>query len=106
VICTAIALIYSGRRDPQWQVTPDVTRALRTLWLQMSDASGAIVDIPGLGYRGCTLNCGSDAQWHAFGGVVVMGNAHKHDKDRAFERYLLESAPAGLIPESILKSLP
>jgi hypothetical protein len=82
-----------------------VTHVLRTLWQQMSDASSAIVDIPGLGYRGCRLDCGSKAQWHAFGGVVAMGNARKQDKDRAFERCLLNSAPAGLIPESILKSL-
>jgi len=105
VICTATALIFSGRPDPQWQVTEDVTHALRMLWKQMSDAPCEIVPIPGLGYRGCTLVCGSKNRWHAFGGVVAMGNVLKQDKGRAFECQLLESAPVGLIPKSILKSL-
>jgi hypothetical protein len=101
----ATALIFSGRRDPQWRLSEQTAAALTELWRQMEQAPAAAAEPPGLGYRGCTVDRDPQFRWHAYGGVVSGGDERKHDPQRRFERFILESAPAGAIPPEVLKEI-
>lgn len=105
MIYTASVLVFSGRRDPQWEIAIETANALMALWHQMEDAPAAMTEIPQLGYRGCTLHRGDQQHWHAYGGIVTSGNQRKQDSERRFERAILESAAVGLIPRSLLHQL-
>ena len=104
LIWTASVLVFSGRRDPQWEIPTETANALIGLWHQMKSAD-AIIDGPQLGYRGCTLSSGGQRHWHAYGGIVTSDNERKQDTERRFERSILESAPIGSIPSSLLGEL-
>ncbi len=75
------------------------------VWRHLENSDSAPPSAPPLGYRGCTLDCGTQGQWFAYGGVVAYGGAYKRDVERKFERLLLESAPSGLIPTGILRTI-
>jgi hypothetical protein len=103
---SATASIYSGRPDPEWTVPADVAGRLASAWDRLSDVpERRQAEPPGLGYRGCTLTAPDGRRWHAYGGVVVLraGALHqaREDVDRAFEKALLATAPAGAIPASL-----
>jgi len=76
-----------------------------TLWQQLEPSELAPPPAPALGYRGVALACGARGRWFAYGCVVASGDAYKRDSGRAFERLLLESAPAGVIPPALLREL-
>src|SRR5260221_6778602 len=103
--CTATALIFSGRRDPQWRVAEDTARRLKELWEQLERFDGAPRPAPSLGYRGSVLDCGSEGRWFAYGELVEAGRSYKQDPGRTFERALLGSAPKGLIPHEVLRQI-
>lgn len=65
---------------------------------------------PPLGYRGCALRSTDGRALVAFDGVLTMTqpgarSESRRDSDRAIERLLLQSAPAGAIPPGALPSL-
>jgi hypothetical protein len=97
--------IFSGRDDPQWRVPTGTVRRLKELWRQLERSEGAPPLAPPLGYRGSTLDCGTQGRWFAYGGVVASDDAFRRDPERKFERLLLGSAPDGLIPAEILRGL-
>src|SRR5258708_5855617 len=103
--CTATALIFSGRRDPQWRVPVETARRLKQLWQQLERFDRAPPPAPALGYRGSILDCGNDGRWVAYGDVVETARSYRHDPERRFERALLGSAPKGLIPPEILRKV-
>jgi hypothetical protein len=76
---------------------------LKQLWRQLDAADGPAGRAPSLGYRGVTLECGAGDSWFAYGGTVSRGSEHRRDPERRFERELLQSAPAGLIPDAVLR---
>jgi hypothetical protein len=80
-------------------------KALLALWDELTETPGARMDAPPLGYRGCALRCEGHGVWHAFGGIVSFGDASRRDRERRFERLILESAPVGVIPEQIFEEL-
>jgi hypothetical protein len=67
--------------------------------------AGPLPEPKPLGYRGCFLRCGSSGEWLAWGGVVTMKSAGREesrsDTEGLFERLLLDSAPAGLLPDGM-----
>jgi hypothetical protein len=82
----------------------DVT-ALKDLWATMPHFAGVRPRPPQLGYRGCRV-AHSGGEFFAFGGVVTLtaerATEARADVGEVFERRVLASAPAGLIPmESI-----
>jgi hypothetical protein len=103
--CTATALIFSGRRDPQWRVPVEAARGLKQLWEQLERFAGTPPQAPALGYRGSVLDCGDDGRWVAYGDVVETARSYRHDPERRFERALLGSAPKDLIPPDILRKV-
>ncbi len=101
-----VALVFSGRPDPEWDIPAGRVAELLAL-LAGAPPAKKEVSAPGLGYRGCTLVVG-DRSWSAFGGVVVVARSGKTeqtlmDRDRAFERALAGSAPAGSLPAGVLE---
>jgi hypothetical protein len=101
--CRATASIFSGRRDPEWSVPEGTAHRLELLWRRLDAADESPGRAPALGYRGVTLVCGVDDSWFAYGGTVSRGGEHRRDPERQFERELLQSAPAGLIPDAVLR---
>jgi hypothetical protein len=77
-------------------------RGLETLWQQLEDSRVEPPTPPPLGYRGCTLVCGSRGRWFAYGGLVSRDDVARLDPRRQFERILLKCAPKGLIPPVVL----
>ena len=94
--------LFSGRRDPVWSVTPSFARKLVHLWTALPATGEAMPDAPPLGYRGCFLRSPDGAEWRAYRGVVESrsdaGREVRLDRERAFERQLVGSAPPGLLP--------
>jgi hypothetical protein len=86
-------------------MTARTVQRLERLWRQLDAAEGPPARAPALGYRGVTLECSADDTWFAYGGTVSRGREHRRDPKRQFERELLESAPAGLIPDAVLRQL-
>jgi hypothetical protein len=100
---TAGALIYSGRRDPTWEVSQKVANKLVELWDGMPPASEMMPSTSRLGYRGVFLRGPGGREWMAFGGAAsVKGPAGievRTDTAKKFEKTLLASAPRGLLPD-------
>ena len=101
--CWATAAIFSGRRDPQWKMPARAVQRLEQLWRQLDAEESAPARAPALGYRGVTVECSAGDTWFAYGGTVSRGDEHRRDPERRFERELLRSAPAGLIPPAVLR---
>ena len=98
----ARALLYSGRPDPEWTPRADVAVSLERLWRQLAPAPEAARSPPPLGYRGCILERTGGPRFWAFGGSVTRdGGQTRRDAEREFERRLLRSAPAGLVPPGL-----
>ena len=100
------AYLYSGRPDPSWSL---VAASVSELLALIAGAPPAPVRTvaPALGYRGCVLIT-DEGTWTAFQGRVVVARMGDEevvlvDQDRAFELALLRSAPAGLIPDFVLR---
>ena len=96
------ASIFSGRQDPTWPVAHEVGKELEAIWRTLSPVSKEPCTSSRLGYRGCSLRHEKGRVWQACGGVVTM-TAHNSfearcDPERIFEKKLLASAPAGLLP--------
>jgi hypothetical protein len=101
-VWTGGALLYSGRRNPTWRVSPSVVRKLQKLWKAMPPVPQLEPSPTGLGYRGTFLRGPRDRKWIAFKGIVSLktpsGIEVRSDDAREFEKALLASAPAGLLP--------
>ena len=94
---TATALLFSGKRDIEWQLTPAQQKAWMILWQQAS-LSHAKVEIPSvLGYKGCRLQHNEHSHWQLYNGCVSFYEQEtvfsKKDKERQMELFLLNTAP-------------
>ncbi len=102
------ALIFSGRPDPTWTVNQKVARQLEEIWASLEPGMVKPPSAPPLGYRGCFLKGVGDREWFAYGGVVTLktvdGSESREDRERAFEKSLLASAPKGTLAASFLES--
>ena len=101
------ALLYSGRHDPQWPVSQPIVRKLQQLWDAMPPEPKPGPSPTGLGYRGAFLRGPGDREWIAFQGVVSLRTPAaievRSDAASEFEKALLASAPAGLLPPEVFK---
>ncbi|HXP70749.1 MAG TPA: hypothetical protein VOA88_15815 [Candidatus Dormibacteraeota bacterium] len=103
--CTATATIYSGRPDPSWRLTKALVQQLENIWKRLGPSAGALPVAPALGYRGCSVNCGPRGIWISFAGVVSRGKENRADPGHQFERAVLNSAPKGVIPAAVLRTI-
>lgn len=109
-----MALVFSGRRDPTWQIDSETAAALIHVWSALPPSTAA-VHPPPLGYRGCSLTAPDGTSWYAFAGIVSMRSRHPEGKlevseprtdfGRRFEIQLLATAPPGLVPIDFDRSL-
>jgi hypothetical protein len=94
--------VFSGRPDPEWEVTDDLASRLIEIWAGLPPHSGHASEPSGLGYRFSSLSSSDGRRWVAFDKVVRYespeGSELRRDERREFERRLLESAPAGILP--------
>ena len=95
------AWIYSGRPDPRWSVSDSKAQELLTIWDRLEPSPTTSSSSPRLGYRGCYIEKG-DRRYIAYGGIAELqhlGAAEtRRDIGRQLERAILQSAPAGLLP--------
>jgi hypothetical protein len=103
---TGTAFVFSGQRDPVWEVSKETTKRLEALWETFELLAGSKPYAPPLGYKGCALRHGTDLEYTAYGGVVTrkMKNEFesRRDKGRSFEKLLLQSAPEGVFPKDLM----
>jgi hypothetical protein len=96
------ASVYSGRRDPTWPVPAELGRHLEHLWGQLPPWSGRRRQPPPLGYKGCKLIAPDGRVWTAYREEVSLGvdgrTDTRRDGEREFERTLIASSPAGILP--------
>jgi hypothetical protein len=101
------ASLFSGRPDPTWPIAPATARALVQLWQSLPETKDPMPPAPPLGYRGCFLRDDRGRDWRGYGGVVEHAwrrrREARQDPARSFERQLLASAPAGLLPRNLLE---
>lgn len=111
---TAGASVFSGRPDPVWEVQLALAARLEKIWRHLEIAKVEPPPQPVLGYRGCSLKGPRGREWFAFGGVVTLRSSSRskstsksrtdaqtesrRDPAKKFERALLASAPANLLP--------
>ncbi len=99
------ASVYSGRPDPTWPVDAGAAARLVRQWEALPVTSDARKAAPALGYRGCFLRDAAGHEWRAFRGIAETDRDGRRDvrqdADRTFERALLATAPAGLLPPHI-----
>lgn len=104
--CTAHVFVFSGRPDPTWLVEEQHSKRLEEIWNQLTPSVAQGDVRQRLGYRGVTMACEGDKEYTALGGFVKkkVGNAieWRRDAERRFERFLLSTAPQGLLPTGII----
>ena len=107
---SAGASVFSGRPDPVWEVKPALAARLEKIWRSLTPSEIEPPPEPALGYRGCFLSGPRGRKWFAFGAVVTLlspsrsksgaefRSESRRDPAKKFERALLASAPAALLP--------
>jgi hypothetical protein len=78
---------------------------LENIWKWLSPSAGALPVAPALGYRGCSVDCGTRGIWISFAGVFSHGKEHRSDPGHQFERAVLNSALKGVIPAEVLRTI-
>ena len=98
---TVQALVYSGRPDPTWTLAAHTGEAVASEWERLPARVGPPPSPPLLGYRGMAVRAPDGRVWTAYGRLVSHDGATRDDAERVIERTLIESAPAGLLPDFV-----
>ncbi len=93
----ATALLFSGRKDPEWELTTVQQKAWMILWQQALLSNTEVESVSRLGYTGCRLQHDEHSHWQLFNGCVSFYEKEtvfsKKDEDRQMELFLLSTAP-------------
>lgn len=94
---TVTALIYSGRPDPEWQLTESQQAAWMILWQHAPLCNQPAAQNSRLGYKGCRLRMNKNNHWLTGNGYVSFQDnkiiLHKEDVAGKMENFLLQTAP-------------
>ena len=95
---SATALLFSGRQNPEWVLTPVQQQNWEECW-QKAVHSNTEVEFPSrLGYAGCILRYDEQSYWQLYDGHALFNkngkNIFKKDDKRKMEFFLLYTAPA------------
>ena len=82
---------FSGRPNPSWELDADAERELRQR-LQLATPDHAVVEIPGLGYRGIVFEL-DGKRLRVFRSKELVDGAVVAAVDSSLERWLLSTAP-------------
>jgi len=93
--------VFSGRRDPEWQLTPE-----QSAYLQNKLANAQPHDQPpakpsNLGYRGFTISNDDNQSAFVHGGAVHRDGAVYQDNGRDLEKWLLSTVPQGTLSHEV-----
>lgn len=93
----ATARLFSGRRDPEWELTTTQQKNWMLLW-KYASLSDTEVKFPSiLGYTGCRLQFDEHSHWQLYNGCVSFFEKgtvfSKKDEARQMELFLLDTAP-------------
>jgi hypothetical protein len=103
---SACALVFSGRPSPKWSLASTDALRLIALWSALPATDSAAPRTPKLGYAGCVLEDGAGTEWRAHDGLAVSTSGTtiemRTDAGRRFERAILATAPADLLPPGIV----
>ena len=103
---TVIALIYSGRPDPRWDLSEEQRDHFLSMWRQAGN-SETEVTIPSVpGYKGIRM-LSPGKQFLIYNGTMTMienqFRISKKDGQRSIEKFLLNTAPEQI--QQLLKQL-
>ena len=105
------AFIWSGSRDPEWEVSAADALAAMSIWNRLEVAQRWTRPPSRLGYRGCWLRGIGAGRWTVEADLVLMAAAAggevlqaRRDPNRSFERTILATAPRGLLPSNLIGS--
>lgn len=76
VCCIARALVFSGRRDPEWELEISIWQQIESLIVTCKFWTGKEIEVPILGYRGCQVNCNDGSK------LFIYKNFIKHTIDK------------------------
>ncbi len=97
--------LFTSRPDPKWVIMRGIVPRFLSVWDALEHWEGEPPTPSPGGYRGGFLRA-ADREWFVYLDFVVLksarGQEFRRDRQRAFERLLLLSAPAGMIPGSFL----
>jgi hypothetical protein len=93
----ATAMLFSGRKDPEWELTASQQKAWMVLWKQAPSSNTKVETVSRLGYTGCRLQQDEHSHWQLYNGCVSFYEAgefvSKKDDDKKMELFLLNTAP-------------
>ena len=91
-----IALIYSGKPDPQWHLTEMQADHFLNLFSRAADSRNDVVIPSILGYKGLRL-LSHKKQFLIYNGTITLLekglSSSKKDEGKNIEKYLLKTAP-------------
>ena len=100
--------IFSGRPDPTWPVNNKLIKQLEKIWNSLEPLTDKYPSPSTLGYRGCFVRNNVDREWFAYDKIVIFkrngSSEPRLDKQSAFEKLVLSSAPPGLLPSYLLQT--
>jgi hypothetical protein len=107
--CNAVCHIYSGRPDPGWKLTKKQAKEVDRIWQSLKETSVRDEFPSFLGYRGILLVWEDGREIFVFNkrakGKIKNRILWKSDEVGRLERYLLSSAPEGVLPAELLNNL-
>ena len=93
----AIALLFSGRQNPDWKLTVAQQKSWMKLWLQAPLSDTEAESVSKLGYTGCRLQYNEHSHWQLYNGFVSFYEKEtvfsKKDEEKKMELFLLGTAP-------------
>ncbi|MBL7702808.1 MAG: hypothetical protein JNM14_11195 [Ferruginibacter sp.] len=93
----ATTLLFSGRQNPQWELTPAQQKNWMLLWKQAPLHNEDVKQPSILGYTGCRLQYDEHSRWQLYNGCISFFEKDKvfskKDEERQMEMFLLNTAP-------------
>jgi hypothetical protein len=97
MVGTVIPHLFSGRPNPEWQLTATQMDTWQSLWEAAISSDIPIAPLHNLGYTGCKLQTNREAYWFVVNGLVgfyaKQETIFKKDTDAVMELFLLNTAP-------------
>jgi hypothetical protein len=91
------ALLFSGRQNPDWELTATQQKNWMLLWQHASLSDTEVKPSSKLGYTGCRLQYDKHSHWQLHNGCVSFYEKDtifsKKDEERQMELFLLNTAP-------------
>lgn len=100
--------IFSGKPNPNWEITSDEEAYLHTLLLKLQPKSSADFSNMNLGYRGFILSSIQDricVFYDTVVGIKFYQEICLNDPDRTLENYLIDVVSPKYIDEELVKEV-